>query len=260
MSFGISMRSMPEYSLSAFRKFTPKQRHITRVESHDILLIMLNGVLRFTEDGKPVELCRGEYYIQRSGLFQDGPEVSECPEYFFLHFKGGVWTDDAPFLPYRGTCDPEGLLFLLGELDNAENADAPSIVKNGLFYTLLTQLYRGNEPGGKKAVAEHMARMLTKDLKAPPTLACLSSYFHFSENYLIRIFKASMGTTPHAYVNSARLRKAKILLSSGNITSEMIAYECGFADYAHFYRIFRRETGISPKEYRQRKNDSKLIL
>jgi AraC family transcriptional regulator len=96
-----------------------------------------------------------------------------------------------------------------------------------------------------------MARRLTQDLQDPPSLAELAASFHFSENHLIRVFRETMGTTPHAYVSAARIRKAKLLLSTSNITAERVAYECGFADYAHFYRIFRRETGSSPKEYRQ---------
>ena len=76
--------------------------------------------------------------------------------------------------------------------------------------------------------------------------------FHFSENYLIRIFREATGTTPHAYVGAARIRKAKLLLSTGDITADRVAYECGFADYAHFYRMFRRSTGTSPRAYRQR--------
>ena len=81
-------------------------------------------------------------------------------------------------------------------------------------------------------------------------MAELAASFHFSENYLIRIFRETLGTTPHAYLSAARIRKAKILLSTSNITAEHVAYECGFADYAHFYRTFRREIGCSPKEYR----------
>ena len=77
MPTGISMQTVPTYRLSAFRRFLPNERHITRVESGDILLLMLDGVLRFTEDGVPVELSGGEYYIQQRGLFQDGPEVSD---------------------------------------------------------------------------------------------------------------------------------------------------------------------------------------
>lgn len=66
-----------------------------------------------------------------------------------------------------------------------------------------------------------------------------------------RIFRDAMGSTPHAYLNAARLRKAKLLLSTSNMTADRVAYECGFADYAHFYRMFHKEVGCSPKDYRK---------
>lgn len=251
MSESLSLQAVPTYRLSAFRRFLPQERHITRVESSDILLIMLDGVLRFTENQIPVTLGRGEYYIQKRGLRQDGPMASDCPVYFYLHFGNGVWCDESPGLPHRGSCDPEALLPLLRELEEAEGTDAPSVVKSGLLCTLLTRLYQGKSRSHRELLADQMARRLTGDLRNPPSLAELSGVFHFSENYLIRIFREVTGTTPHAYINAARLRRAKLLLSSDNITADRVAYECGFSDYAHFYRLFRKETGMSPRAYRR---------
>ncbi len=253
MPVGISMQFVPTYRLSAFRRFLPQERHITRVDGSDILLLMLDGVLRFTEDGVPVELSKGEYYIQRRGLYQDGPEASDCPSYFYLHFGDGVWSDETPSLPRRGFFDPDAFLPLLRELDDAENEDAPRIIKDGLLCAILTRLFREQARSERDVLVDHMARRLTQDLQSPPSLAELAAAFHFSENYLIRIFREAMGTTPHAYINAVRIRKAKLLLSTSNITADRVAYECGFADYAHFYRMFRRETGVSPKRYRQGK-------
>lgn len=252
MPVGISMQTVPTYRLSAFRRFLPNERHITRVESGDILLLMLDGVLRFTEDGVPVELTGGEYYIQQRGLFQDGPEVSDCPYYFYLHFGSCIWSEEAPTLPRRGVFDPETLLPLIDELNDAEGEDAPLILKNGLLCAILSRLYREQARSKRDLMVDHMARRLTRDLQSPPTLAELAAEFHFSENYLIRIFREAMGITPHAYVGAARIRKAKLLLSTSNVTADRIAYECGFTDYAHFYRTFRKDTGSSPKEYRQK--------
>lgn len=260
MPIGISMQSVPNYRLSAFRSFLPGERHITRVESSDILLLMLGGVLRFTEDGVPMELSRGEYYIQQHGLPQAGPVASDCPSYFYLHFGECVWSDEAPSLPRRGLFDPDALLPLLRELNNAENENAPRIVKNGLLCTILTRLFREQARSEQDILVDHMVRRLTQDLQNPPSLAELATAFHFSENYLIRIFRDAMGTTPHAYLSAARIRKAKLLLSTSNITADRVAYECGFADYAHFYRTFRKEIGCSPREYRKelllRKNEA----
>jgi AraC-like DNA-binding protein len=125
-------------------------------------------------------------------------------------------------------------------------------VKNGLLCAILSRLYRGQARSERDLLVDHMARRLTRDLQSPPTLAELAAQFHFSENYLIRIFREATGITPHAYISAARIRKAKLLLSTSNITADRVAYECGFADYAHFYRTFRGEIGLSPREYRKK--------
>lgn len=255
---GISMQSIPIYRLSAFRCFLPRERHITRTEGCDVLLLMLDGVLRFTEGGEPVELVKGEYYIQQRGLFQDGPVASDCPSYFYLHFGGCEWCDAVPVLPRRGTFDPEALLPLLRELSDAENGDAPMMIKSGLLCSILTHLFRAQTRSERDVLVDDMARRLTQDLQSPPTLSELAADFHFSENYLIRIFRDAMGTTPHAYVNAARIRKAKLVLSTSNMTADRVAYECGFADYAHFYRMFYKEVGCSPKDYRKEMLSRKL--
>ena len=251
MPMHLSMEHIPTFRLAAFRQFLPRERHITRVDACDILLIMLGGVLRFAENGIPVELTRGEYYIQRKGLLQSAPEASECPTYFYVHFSDGVWVDSGPALPKRGVCDVDALLPILRELDDAASIDAPALIKTGLLCTVLTRLFQGKAKSDREILVDHIARSLTEDLQAPPSLADLAATFHFSENYLIRIFREAMGITPHAYINAARLRKAKLLLSSGNMTADRVAYECGFTDYAHFYRMFRQNTGTSPKAYRQ---------
>lgn len=253
MPFGISMQTVPVYRLSAFRRFKVGERHITRVDGSDILLLMLDGVLRFTEDGVPVELTKGEYYIQQRGLPQAGPTVSDCPVYFYLHFGACDWTTEASCLPRRGTFDADALLPLLRELNDAESENAPQIVKSGLLCTILTRLHREQARSERDALVDFMMRRLTQDLQSPPSLPKLAQQLHFSENYLIRIFRQATGTTPHAYVNAARIRKAKLLLSTSNMTAENVAYECGFADYAHFYRTFCKQAGCSPREYRQKK-------
>lgn len=258
MSYGISMQSVPLYGLSAFRQFLPDERHISRVDGSDILILMLDGVLRFTENGVPIELSRGEYYIQQRGLSQDGPEPSDSPRYFYLHFGESVWSDEAPCLPQRGTYDPDAMLPLLTELNTAENEDAPRVIRNWLLYSILTRLFREQARSERDLLVDHMVRLLTQDLQSPPSLAELAESFHFSENYLIRIFRDALGTTPHAYVKAARIRKAKLLLSTSNMTADRVAYECGFADYAHFYRMFRKEAGCSPKDYRKKKLSKRI--
>ena len=82
----------------------------------------------------------------------------------------------------------------------------------------------------------------TKDLAR---LVQLSS-FHFC-----RVFRVSFGRSPHAYVTRRRIERAQgLILTTGRTLGE-IALDCGFADQAHFTKIFRRHCGESPGEWRR---------
>ena len=50
--------------------------------------MVFEGVLRFRENGIPVEVHPGEYYIQRHGLLQEGKCESDSPKYFFYTMVG----------------------------------------------------------------------------------------------------------------------------------------------------------------------------
>ena len=63
--------------------------------------------------------------------------------------------------------------------------------------------------------------------------------------------KALTNFTPLALIRLLRLKKAEELLKNTNLNISQIAFEVGFRDPAHFYRLFSKEFGVSPKNYRQ---------
>ena len=75
---------------------------------------------------------------------------------------------------------------------------------------------------------------------------CHSSIFHFA-----RSFTARVGCAPFAFQRTSRLRNARRLLCCTELSIEMIAASVGFQNATHFSRLFRRETGHSPREYRR---------
>lgn len=80
------------------------------------------------------------------------------------------------------------------------------------------------------------------------TLDSLANRFFISKYHLSREFGRLVGTSVHRYIIQKRLVMAKQLLSEGR-TSSMVYQQCGFGDYSNFYRAFKAEYGISPKEY-----------
>ena len=71
---------------------------------------------------------------------------------------------------------------------------------------------------------------------------------HLSRSYLIRAFKQQYGMTPHAFLLNQRIAHAQGLLKKGDAIVN-VAADCGFADQAHFQRVFKRHVAATPKQY-----------
>ena len=81
----------------------------------------------------------------------------------------------------------------------------------------------------------------------------LSAKFFVSPDYLSRLFRKETGMPLIEYIQRERMLRAKALLSQNNgLSIGQIAEAAGYANFAHFSRQFRKQTGMSPSEYRKR--------
>ena len=71
-----------------------------------------------------------------------------------------------------------------------------------------------------------------------------------SNSQLYRKLKAQIGLSAHELLQSIRLSHAKSLLKSTDDTISQIAYQCGFNDPEYFSKVFKKEMGCSPTEFR----------
>ncbi len=99
-------------------------------------------------------------------------------------------------------------------------------------------------------INEHYREDLSLDL--------LANKFFISKYHLSREFNRVMGTSVYRYIIQRRLAMGRQMLASGAPSSEVYQH-CGFGDYSSFYRAFKSEYGMSPKEYAtQQKKDMEL--
>lgn len=86
------------------------------------------------------------------------------------------------------------------------------------------------------------------------SLAQLGEIVHTNPSYLSHVFRETTGFSLWDYIIARRIELAKHLLLNSNRKILDIAFECGFQNSTHFNKSFRRQTGITPSEYRGEKN------
>ena len=127
---------------------------------------------------------------------------------------------------------------------------------NNYIVNILTELLIGRDMEHSVNVSaniiEDTVAYINEHLAGPLTLEELASQASLSPFYFSRLFKKETGFTPHGYVNTARVNNAKFLLKSSNATIKEICFGTGFTSESSFCTTFKKITGSTPSEYRER--------
>lgn len=112
---------------------------------------------------------------------------------------------------------------------------------------------RNRSDGDTEAKLLASIKYITNTFYKDISLALLAERCDISEQHYCRLFKKYTGTTPAAYIISLRLSHACDLLTKGECKKiSAIAAECGFHSTTYFNKVFRREIGMNPAQFRDR--------
>lgn len=125
----------------------------------------------------------------------------------------------------------------------------------GIFLQLMVQLNRiAIGTGYRREAGEESTPLVTQVLgyiaghyHEPITLDALAAQFYVSKYHLSHEFSRVVGTSVYRYITMKRLLIARQLLAEGAAPGS-VCNACGFQDYTNFYRAFKTQYGISPKE------------
>lgn len=101
-----------------------------------------------------------------------------------------------------------------------------------------------------KKVALEAYEYINENLSSECTLQAIARAVNITPNYLQAVFTQSFGISPYKYALIKRIEKAKNMITVGEKTMLQISLELGFCSQSHFNRIFKAQTGMTPKEYR----------
>lgn len=110
-------------------------------------------------------------------------------------------------------------------------------------------------------LARHLLRvrdLIDRAYAEPLDLRALARSAAVSPSYFSRSFKAAFGETPHQYLMSRRMERAKALLRAGELSVTEVCVAVGFTSLGSFSAQFHRVVGESPSAYRQRDDHDAL--
>ena len=102
----------------------------------------------------------------------------------------------------------------------------------------------------KKEMMDKVLDHIEKHYREKLTLAEVAHKFYVSESTISQTFRKKMGVSFYRWVTQRRLIAAKTLIEEGR-AMEQVAELVGFSDYSSFFRAFKQEYGISPRQYRK---------
>ncbi len=114
-----------------------------------------------------------------------------------------------------------------------------------------------NIQSGSKIDIEAMITFINGEYSNDMSLRVLSQKFHLNEQYISKLFKKYTGCSFIDYLNAIRINEAKRLLNESNLKVNLIAKKVGYSNNVHFWRVFKKITGLSPIEYRSHHQEQK---
>ena len=248
---------------AGFQKCTPGYGWGPGVRDHYLLHYIVSGRGSYETEGRTFVPGPGDAFLARPDTPIYYRADREDPwEYYWVGFSG----PSAPLLlaqtpltrrqPVLRPAAGERLRQALLDIYKARGVDYPSAVRMaGYLQAALGLLMESNPKRGEEALADYArqgADFLQRNYSRAISVEEAARQAGVSRSYLYRAFQAEFGCSPVEYLTRYRIQRARQLLRHSPLSIGAVATSVGFEDPFYFSRVFKREVGVSPTEYREK--------
>lgn len=115
-----------------------------------------------------------------------------------------------------------------------------------IFHRILIKMKKIKPKTESEIMRDYIDAHICESLKTEK----LAALIYRSSSQAIRIFKKAYAITPYKYILNSKIEIARVMLTGTNMPIKEIAFELSFADEHYFSNMFKKMTGMSPKNYR----------
>ena len=249
---------------AGFQKCSPGYGWGPGVRDHYLLHYVVSGRGRYESGGRSYILNAGEAFLAAPDTPIRYQADEDTPwDYYWAGFSGPAaailvaqtpFTPSAPVLrPQAGEALREGLL----DIYKARGTDYASAVRMaGYLQAALGLLVESGARPGEAALAVYArqgADFFHRNYARSVGVEEAARQTGVSRCTLYRAFQDQYGCSPSAYLTRYRLQRARQLLRHSTLSVGEVAASVGFDDPFYFSRAFKRAVGLSPSEFRARK-------
>lgn len=144
-----------------------------------------------------------------------------------------------------------GSVAIILELSDLNDLEEINLWCKKNIYSLLDLI--GNKCGKNREIVNTVFDYINRHYNKDITLDSVAGEVGISPQYLSKIFKEKYGSNFIDYITKKRMEYAVELLSGNEISIKEVSKSAGYADPNYFCKIFKKETGYTPKQYRGQK-------
>lgn len=227
-------------------------RRLNDTISYCDLTFVFSGELHYTVDGTAVTVKSGDGIFIPKGCHRMRFAGEQEAHYFSINFIAdeNLYQGIPLHLKFCLTNTIKEQLLLLRAM-RADRTSAYANAKQALTLELLFVLIREQlESASRNPYVSAILTHIKEHFRETLTLQNIADGVHLTAPYCCSLIKEHLGTTIYALILEERLHLAKEYILRGEKSLQEIPALCGFRDYGHFSKSFRKHVGIPPSQYR----------
>lgn len=264
-------KPLPLVMTGKFTSPSPDWMHMSRTLMEYELFVQTRGELYIADEEEKHVLREGDFLLMPPRTKQFGYRNSDC-SFYWLHFAAeesaaepAVLLDEYEPQPGRIIIPAKGrlnssdkIIVMMKQLQDSAKSYQDPTLNNYMTTSILCELYN------QAFAAKHAPSKKLKQLQLyndivdyikwnrfePLKVTQIADHFGYNDKYLTHLFRSISGMPLKQFIVQQKIEAAQFLLTDTNQTINEIALQLGYHDSQHFMKSFKRQTNLTPTEYR----------